>query len=124
MNGGIGQVEQLAALAATVETIDRITNPYARSDGGPGRRVPANAAFPHINRHKLALACNVTDSCIGKVFNRDTVPGLRLAGRMAKVLGVSIEELLTELGTHKKGKVLKGKGKTKGTRDRKRKRVS
>lgn len=98
MNGGTEQKEQQTAQVPAPAQVP-LAHPgsYFREDGGPGRKSPDNAAFPHINRHKLAQACNVTDSCIGKVFNRDTVPGLRLAGRIAKVLGVSMEELLVEL---------------------------
>lgn len=111
MNGVSNQ--ELIEAEKVIPSIPLTSTLYLRGEGGPGRRSPSHAAFPLINRHKLAEACGVTDSCIGKVFNRDTVPGLKLAGRMAKVLGVSMEELLKELGHNKVKGNTKAKAKAK-----------
>ena len=95
--------------AVTPTHQDDAASPYSRPNGGPGRRVPKHALFPHINRARLAEACGVSESAIGKIFYRLNMPRLKLAGRMARELGISVEELVAEL----EGKKVKRRGKRK-----------
>jgi len=102
--------------ASSADEVEQASDPYMRVEGGVGRPAALTSAYPNASRQALATACEVSLSHICKIFNGYT-PSLALAGRLARALGVTVEELSEELerkrvarvkrerrGKHKKGK--------------------
>lgn len=110
------QLAQEAPNAAT-ET----KNSFMRVEGGVGRPAAASSAFPNANRQALAAACGVSLSHVCKIFNGYT-PSLALAGRLARALGVTVEEFSSELDVRRKARLLREQREKR--RDKRRKKAS